>query len=595
MSFSYKRHLGAMLLLASLIALPISSMLGATKDQSKQQEAEQFVAEALYNEIYGEDQDRNALLKKARDADPENKAAHWNAGFVEKDRQWVKMEVVVKLTEKDRRWLRYQSRRAKAPDTVAGQMELADWCAAQKMRDQERSHLTRVIEIEPDHQLARRRLGFLRVDNQWISRDELQRQRDEAAQAAKDLNRWRPRVVKIRDGLLDRSTKRREFAIAQLREMDTKASIPALEAVLAAHSEPLAIVAVDTIDQVLGPAGSESLTRLAVFSPFDSVRTAAAEKLAKRPWDDFVPGLVGALHSPMQMQREWTRVGTRRLVLRHVVFREEQDHHEVAVLDTVYRRVARSGDKRETSQRAREDARQRTTARQGALDEQNARIVELNRRTMAALATVTRNNTLNSPQQWWDWWNAHNEVYIPEEKPIVESREQEEVQLADSTPISINIPTGGPGGYDCLAAGTKIWTETGLKAVEKIRVGDRVLAQHPESGELAYKPVLATTLRPASELVNVMVGDEIMATSGGHPFWVAGDGWVKARNLKSGARLHAVAGSAMVSATEKGTQSETYNLIVADFHTYFVGANKVLSHDNTVRSATDKAVPGLKN
>ena len=39
--------------------------------------------------------------------------------------------------------------------------------------------------------------------------------------------------------------------------------------------------------------------------------------------------------------------------------------------------------------------------------------------------------------------------------------------------------------------------------------------------------------------------------------------------------------------------SNLYNLVVADFHTYFVGHSKILSHDNTVRDATDAVVPGL--
>ena len=48
----------------------------------------------------------------------------------------------------------------------------------------------------------------------------------------------------------------------------------------------------------------------------------------------------------------------------------------------------------------------------------------------------------------------------------------------------------------CLAAGTPVWTDQGLLAIEKISVGDRVLAQDIETGELGYKPVLRTTTRP---------------------------------------------------------------------------------------------------
>jgi hypothetical protein len=37
----------------------------------------------------------------------------------------------------------------------------------------------------------------------------------------------------------------------------------------------------------------------------------------------------------------------------------------------------------------------------------------------------------------------------------------------------------------------------------------------------------------------------------------------------------------------------SYNLIVADFNSYFVGDHGILVHDNTPRSPTSALVPGL--
>ena len=50
----------------------------------------------------------------------------------------------------------------------------------------------------------------------------------------------------------------------------------------------------------------------------------------------------------------------------------------------------------------------------------------------------------------------------------------------------------------CFAPGTKVWTMTGRRPIEGIKIGDCVLAQDVESGELAYKPVLGVTIRPAA-------------------------------------------------------------------------------------------------
>jgi hypothetical protein len=138
-----------------------------------------------------------------------------------------------------------------------------------------------------------------------------------------------------------------------------------------------------------------------------------------------------------------------------------------------------------------------------------------------------------------------------------------------------------------------VWTAKGPLAIEQIRVGDLVLSQHAETGELAYKPVLRTTVRPSGKLIRIQAAGEELQTSGGHLFWVAGQGWTKSRNIQSGQILHTVSGPAYVSFVESGSEAETYNLVVADFNTYFVGDAKMLSHDNTVRTPTRAIVPGL--
>ena len=104
---------------------------------------------------------------------------------------------------------------------------------------------------------------------------------------------------------------------------------------------------------------------------------------------------------------------------------------------------------------------------------------------------------------------------------------------------------------ECLVAGTPVWTDAGPRPVEQLQVGDRVLSQDPNSGELAYKPVLRTTEREPEPLVKFEIGGEAIQCSGGHPFWVSGEGWVKARHLKSPLRLHAVTGSHVIESVEQ--------------------------------------------
>jgi hypothetical protein len=151
-------------------------------------------------------------------------------------------------------------------------------------------------------------------------------------------------------------------------------------------------------------------------------------------------------------------------------------------------------------------------------------------------------------------------------------------------------------GLDCLAGDTIVWTEMGPVAIKDVAVGDRVLSCDVETGCLALKPVLRKTIRlkeHTGELVTIDVDGKTISASGGHVFWVAGEGWIKARDLKTGMRLHTLKGTANIETVGTSEAQETYNLIVADFHTFIAGEAKTLTHDNTIRQPTNMVVPGL--
>jgi hypothetical protein len=224
---------------------------------------------------------------------------------------------------------------------------------------------------------------------------------------------------------------------------------------------------------------------------------------------------------------------------------------------------------------------------------------QLNQRICWVLNSATSQNLPATPETWWKWWNESNEVFVAGDKQIRTQYQAQQVAVADSSP-ALALAASGQGGagaqslpMDCLAAGTPVWTAAGQRPIEQVRVGDLVLSQNVETGELAYKPVLRTTVRPKGKLVKIEAGGETIQTSGGHLFWVSGEGWVKSRKVQPGTQLHTVNGTAFVSAVDAGREAETYNLIVADFNTYFVGKSRLLSHDNTVRTPTQAIVPGL--
>jgi hypothetical protein len=335
------------------------------------------------------------------------------------------------------------------------------------------------------------------------------------------------------------------------------------------------------------------------------------EQLRRHPRDSFVPLLLSGLSSPVQGEFLAYRQQDGDMVVRLFYQRETESRRETQENRTLLNSMGSdmSGMARSISLSGERANLQLESAHQ-QLQQVNQVVLQRNVRVTDVLRAVTDEPLSTMPQSWWDWWNAENEVFVDKEKPLVSKVHKQSIAVIAPPPPppprpTYSLPTGGPGmelasvetvGVDCLAAGTPIWTTRGYTPIEKIIPGDLVLAQHPESGELAYKPVLKTTTRPPGPIVVIRAGGETFRTSGGHPFWVVGEGWVRARRLKAGREFHTVGGASMaaIEHVEISRDSEpTYNLVVADFHSYFVGATKVLSHDNTVRAPTGMTLPGV--
>jgi hypothetical protein len=66
----------------------------------------------------------------------------------------------------------YEKTRRQTPDTVDGQMKLAEWCKDQGLPAQRKTALERVLVLDPDQPEARRMLGYRKVKDQWMTHDE---------------------------------------------------------------------------------------------------------------------------------------------------------------------------------------------------------------------------------------------------------------------------------------------------------------------------------------------------------------------------------------------------------------------------------------
>jgi intein/homing endonuclease len=136
--------------------------------------------------------------------------------------------------------------------------------------------------------------------------------------------------------------------------------------------------------------------------------------------------------------------------------------------------------------------------------------------------------------------------------------------------------------HSCFGRGTPVRTLSGPKPIETIEVGDLILSQNTDTGKLDYRPVVMAHHNPPSPTFEVHLGDATIVTSPSHCFWVAGRGWVMARDLKVGDPIRTLGGVAKVEKIETGEVQPVFNLDVADDADFFVGDAAALVHDNTL-------------
>jgi len=561
--------------------------------------APQVLETVLRNEslVSATTSDRREVLRVLRESAADHPELWWQSGYVRQGQHWQPVELAV---EKPPSLEEYRNRRESAKWTAVEQLHLADWCQAQGLADQERTHRIRALltgEVEEPAKVMAR-LGYRRVGPWWFTPEELQSYVADTQATAREARRLQPRLEHLMTRL-EESPKQRERAIADLRSLTTNTSLPVLEAVVAPRSEATATALVEVLDGIDTYRASHILARMAIASPWPGVRESAITSLKQRPLEDYVPMVLSYLYKPIDLKQsvEWTPTSFPSFTKlyspewRFLFVRECRNSIEVSILKVFDQRFLQSARFIPPSRYIDNRLRSEASFRQSQdvflqyiqnMDQINDSVSEINELAGTMLATLTGEPFSNDPTVWWQWWDsaiADVERTAPKQTLIV----NEQRQAIEGALIWIS----------CLAAGTPIWTDQGLVAIEKIQPGDRVLAKNIETGELAYKPVLQTTHRQNAKLTSISAGRDTFEASPGHHFWISGRGWTRTNQLTSGMPAHTVTGRSTLTVEETGRTADVFNLIVADFHTYFIGQTMILSHDVQPPSPTDIRVPGL--
>jgi hypothetical protein len=567
-------------------------------------DAGRLVREAVHADLGGQREQRDAALARAVQIAPDFALARWHSGQIRVDDLWVDLGDAQRGAQAEGVIAEYSRLRNLHANSPRGHRSLAHFCQRHGLKDRERLHWLAVLQVQPGNKEAIRSLGLRPHQGRLLTLQQIQWLESQQERWSDAEKKWNPLLSEARKAIVKGTTEQREAAQAQLRAIDDPDAIPFAEQVLSDQSDELTAELVALAGRIDDPMSTELLVRYAVGSDSKDIRSAAIGHLKRRNWYTFVPALMGALATPVEMS--FSAIPVAEGMVASISFSREgpqadfAQHLRMANLEASARGMRRlatragargrpipgpSGGPR-TAQIRGETAAAANQAANRAMREteaENRRVQFWNQRIDAVLSEVTGQQIDGQAQSWWQWWQEYNDLYVPEDKPLVE-RESEFIVGTSQDRIAT---------CECFLPGTPVWTETGPVPIERIRVGDRVLAQDPDSGELAHKLVLQTTARPNAATVRVGIGDEEIYATKGHPFWVSGRGWKMARTLQPGCRLHTPTGSREVTHIGEGPEFQAHNLLVADFRSFFVGQTKILVHDNTVRRHTAAIVPGV--
>jgi len=144
----------------------------------------------------------------------------------------------------------------------------------------------------------------------------------------------------------------------------------------------------------------------------------------------------------------------------------------------------------------------------------------------------------------------------------------------------------------CFPAGTLVAAADGtFVPIETLQLGDRVLSVEVTSeGWLRSDGdeegvVMRTVARDTDAIVTVHLTDgRSVRSTPGHPFWVPGEGWTAAANLKRGSGLSSPSGTAVTVARVDLSRERVrvYNLDIEPHHTFLVTPDSLLVHNGCV-------------
>ncbi len=602
--------IGSCLILGSICVLA---------NETDRREGSDRLQHVLQSEAAGMAVDRRSILAEVAELSP---AARWHVGQFQLREKSLDFKDLDEALESPQ-LKRYRELRSEMQADAESHRRLALWSHSQKLDAQATAHWHAVLAFSPNDVRARRALSHAWIDGHWFSLEERQRIAEASQRVEAEWTKWMPRLRKIVDDIASASTQKTKRGLAALEMIDDPAAISSLEITSRQLTDDHALPFVQAIGRFQSKAACLASCRIAMERAGEPAGEMAMRQVKAYPLELYVPELLSLLQEPGRTEVEYRFNAMGELLIHRALFSETMNEKQVVRLQRLVRvatPVSRIQNVNATAS-ARMPQNDRLTFKSGllfgggvvptqiaadeiaasknALESQkqfeqrleraNAELKQSSQKVYSLLAKTTGQSLAETPAAWWDWWRETN-VRTASRKPL---RDATYSQVDEAYMQLKWAAVGSFRTMSCLTRGTLVQTESGLRPIETIQVGDLVLSQNVESGELGLKPVLTTTVRPPMPTLRMLTEAGEIQSTAGHRWFVPGKGWLMTKELQTDMLLHNASGTTrIVNMIADPLEQKTFNLVVDEYHTYFVGPERVLSYDNSELQPTLRAVPG---